>query len=929
MTPAPGQTVAGCTLVAECGRGAYGCVWLATDALGRRVAVKCLNTVDASEYELRGLRNYMAIAGPHPGLLQVFHAGVEDGVLVYVMEAADNANPKGEAYAPDTLGLRLKRRGRLSVAEALRLLHELLDGLEAMHAAGMLHRDIKPENIIYVDGHPRLADPGLARNLAETMSVAGTPGYIPPEFLYRGVKLTPAADIYALGKLLYHVVTGNPPEAYPALPTTVPLEDLDPVWLALAKWCDLKPERRCQSCAECRKVLPRTVESRGPLRRLWDAFRWRPAFRRRVLLWLGAAMAVLMALAGTAAAVLLRCRAAAKARNEAQAAAARRLESVQASLSEWEERWRAWEQQRAFFGVEELRSDLAAARALLAAGRSAEAEAALARFLEEARRAVRRRMPSGTAGDLSANGLGWSYLSAPLVQALVPSEERAALAGRLEAEAARLMPLGPRPGFAFAPEAAASANFEFVPPGQFLSPTTGTVRRIDYPYWILGVEVSGALYSQYTRSPLKTLAPAQAMECLTWNDALRFCRSLQSNIFGWRAPPPGYGLRIPTEEEWEFAALGGWANRLPPPRDIPRGTANRTPGQGEANPLGLRDLDDNVSELVEPYAEKPLWAPEVAAMRGASYHERKSGVLTRFPYMRDQCHRQGGGGLRLVLAPMPLDYYGKSWWRGPEIRRAEVDGAVYAGFAVVLAACRWLEAQALAENLGAALPETLDKAMVSRLNDALALPPGFPWPLGIRANDGQWRRLSDGAPVEVPGAAADASRDCLAASTRAFAAIPATASSPTLVLRWPSKEAFERRQAVFLERACLARFELDGRRFALLRLRMASYAVRPFLRFVGLRQPADASLEFLRRLARRLPSDRICALGPVVHYNRFEQPDGSPLPLAVQDVPALQDYLVSEGLLGLAASKGELRRCAVVDAALVELDAPPSARDGL
>jgi hypothetical protein len=91
-----------------------------------------------------------------------------------------------------------------------------------------------------------------------------------------------------------------------------------------------------------------------------------------------------------------------------------------------------------------------------------------------------------------------------------------------------------------------------------------------------------------------------------------------------------------------------------------------------------------------------------------------------------------------------------------------------------------------------------------------------------------------------------------------------------------------------------------------------------------------SSPEALRDLARRLPDDMACALGPIVHYEHFEQPDGSLMSLKADDVDSLPEYnfIDADALLVLGASKGSLRLCSLVDAALVELDAPPSARDG-
>ena len=78
--------------MAECGRGAYGCVYLAQDVLGRTVAVKQLNSISGGEYELKGLQNYIRLVQPSEALLRIYHCGRENELIFYVMEAADNAS---------------------------------------------------------------------------------------------------------------------------------------------------------------------------------------------------------------------------------------------------------------------------------------------------------------------------------------------------------------------------------------------------------------------------------------------------------------------------------------------------------------------------------------------------------------------------------------------------------------------------------------------------------------------------------------------------------------------------------------------------------------------------------------------------------------------------------------------------------------------
>ena len=202
MNPAQIENFAGCRILGRCGHGAYGTVYLAEDAAGRRVALKVFDSPEAGERELRGVRNFMRLPEDTPSLIRIHHAGIENGRFFYLMELADNASGTPGEYLPDTLARRMARAPRTPLPDALAICTQLLDGLEAMHQNGLLHRDIKPENILFVHGRPKLGDPGMAGDYSHTLSVAGTLGFIPPELFNANAKPSPATDLYALGKVL-------------------------------------------------------------------------------------------------------------------------------------------------------------------------------------------------------------------------------------------------------------------------------------------------------------------------------------------------------------------------------------------------------------------------------------------------------------------------------------------------------------------------------------------------------------------------------------------------------------------------------------------------------------------------------------------------------------------------------------------------------
>jgi hypothetical protein len=216
------------------GKGGFGKVWLARNALGQWQAIKVVyrskfDNPKPYNLEFNGLRRYKPVSEEHAGLLRVelVSEQVPDGYFYYVMELGDSQNPGWEElpelYKPiDLENLRKKSENqRLPAAECVRICLSLTETLDFLHSRKLIHRDIKPSNVIFVKGRPKLADVGLvsdARAAEQVQTYVGTPGYMPPPPEPPG---TVQADIYALGMLLYVVSTGSEPGDFPSIATAL------------------------------------------------------------------------------------------------------------------------------------------------------------------------------------------------------------------------------------------------------------------------------------------------------------------------------------------------------------------------------------------------------------------------------------------------------------------------------------------------------------------------------------------------------------------------------------------------------------------------------------------------------------------------------------------------------------------------------------
>jgi len=224
----PGTTISGrYELGDRLGSGGMSTVYRATDrVLERTVAVKVLaeHLSDDQKFVARFRREALAVAKLiHPNIVQVYDTGVDEARHYIVMEFVE-----GRSGAQ-----LLQTEGRLGGAVSVQIGVQACAGLEYAHRQGIIHRDVKPGNLMVIGGPAgtragggghdpetgemtvKLADFGIARaaeqtRLTQVGSVVGTAAYLAPEQA-RGEEATPAADVYALGVVIYQFLTGRLP----------------------------------------------------------------------------------------------------------------------------------------------------------------------------------------------------------------------------------------------------------------------------------------------------------------------------------------------------------------------------------------------------------------------------------------------------------------------------------------------------------------------------------------------------------------------------------------------------------------------------------------------------------------------------------------------------------------------------------------------
>lgn len=270
----PGR-LGGVQLLRIIGSGGYGNVWLGLDGVDTPVAIKVIDRrvlkAEAMSREEQAMRLFRDGLCEHPNLIALRHVGAEGELFFYSMDLADPQDPEAEApgdgYRPTTLQSLLAPSVPLPIDECVAICNQLLAGIEHLHLKGVVHRDLKPSNVLRVGGLWKLADFGLATLDKTELTTVGTLGYLAPNG-----PMGQSGDLYAIGKILYSMLTGQSVSEFPSVAQGYAKSQervrFGRVLRVVNHACHHLPERRFETAEEFRASLARAADrSRVVMRR--------------------------------------------------------------------------------------------------------------------------------------------------------------------------------------------------------------------------------------------------------------------------------------------------------------------------------------------------------------------------------------------------------------------------------------------------------------------------------------------------------------------------------------------------------------------------------------------------------------------------------------------------------------------------------------
>jgi serine/threonine-protein kinase len=263
----------------EIGRGGMGVVYRARDEkLKRAVAIKVLPPELAYRPDIRArfIREAETAAGiSHPHVVPIHSVGEADDLVYFVMGLVEG----------ESLAVRLKRRGRLSVDESRRIFKETADALYAAHQQGVIHRDVKPDNILLegTRGRVMVTDFGIAKalsavggTLTEAGIAIGTPAFMSPEQAAGEREIDGRSDLYSLGVVAYQMLSGELPFQSPTVPGLLMKQISEEATPVDRKRADI-PKDLSQSVMRCLEKDPeRRWPSAEALRRALESGTYTP-----------------------------------------------------------------------------------------------------------------------------------------------------------------------------------------------------------------------------------------------------------------------------------------------------------------------------------------------------------------------------------------------------------------------------------------------------------------------------------------------------------------------------------------------------------------------------------------------------------------------------------------------------------------------------